>query len=89
MSWNYRVMAVPHPTKGWEEVYLTMNDVWYDDAGNPRSYGKINQAPEYRRGEVAGGETIEEVKSDLHGMLFATTLSILCAGDRWPQEYKP
>lgn len=88
-TWNYRVMAIPHPKKGWDEVSLTINDVYYNDEGEPDSYGELMEAPTYRHGEVAGGDTIEEVRGDLDNMTKACDKPILCAGDKWPQEYKP
>lgn len=89
MSWNYRVMAVPHPTKGWEQVYLTINDVYYKDDGSPDSYGDLMSPPVYQLGEIPGGDSIEEISGILDRMKDATTKPILCGGDRWPQEYKP
>ena len=90
MSWNYRVMAIPHPKDGWDgEVSLTINDVFYDEAGKPNSYGELLEPPQYRGGEVPGGDTIEEIREGLRLMALALDKPILCAGDRWPQEYKP
>lgn len=88
-TWNYRIMAVPHPQKGWEEVYLTVNDVNYYSDGKPKSYGELNAPPFFRRGSTPGGDDMGEVTKTLSMMLLATTKPILCSGDRWPQEYKP
>lgn len=90
MSWNYRVMAIPDPKEGWEgEINLTINDVFYDDDGNPNGYGQLMEPPQYRGGEVPGGATIEEIRLELQLMINALDKPILCAGDRWPQEYQP
>lgn len=89
MSYNFRVMAVPHPTKGWDEVWLTINDVGYDNDGNLANYGQLNEAPMFRRGEVPSGETIEDIRLALKLMENALAKPILCAGDKWPQEYIP
>ena len=89
MSWNYRVMAIPDPKKGWTEVTLTINDVYYNDHGAPDSYGSLMEGPVYRPGQVACGDTIEELQEDLKNMLLACDKPILCSGDRWPQEYTP
>lgn len=89
MRWNFRVMAIPHPVKGWEEVSLTINNVYYDDAGLPTSYGELMEPPSYRHGECPGGETVVELRIILDLLYLALNKPILCSGDRWPQEYKP
>jgi hypothetical protein len=89
MSWNYRVMAIPDPKLGWDgEVSLTINDVYYNDNDKPNGYGELMEAPRYRPGEVPGGATLKEIRWELRQMMKATQKPILCAGDRFPQEYK-
>jgi len=90
MSWNYRVMAVQaNPVKGWEEIYLTINDVYYDKEGRPNGYGELGEPPLYRHGETPGGDTLEELRGVLQNMTKALDKPILYGGDRWPQIYTP
>lgn len=89
MSWNYRVMAVPHPQNGWKEVHLAINDIYYDDNGMPESYGILGEPPTFRDGETVSGDTIKEIRVTLKLMAKALKKPILCGGDRWPEEYKP
>lgn len=90
MSWNYRVMRFQsNPAVHWDkeqEIYLVINDVYYDKDGTPNGYGDVGRD---RRGETVHGESIEDMRDILKRMTEALDKPILYGGDRWPQEYKP
>lgn len=90
MSWNYRVMRFQNnPTVHWdkeEEIFLVINDVYYDEAGNPTGHGDMNKD---WSGETVHGESIEDMRAILKRMADALDMPILYGGDRWPQIYTP
>lgn len=86
MSFNYRVMAIPHPNKGWQVVELMINDIYYGGDGEPRSFGAIGDG---RWGETVHGENIADLLDVLRRMREALDKPILCGGDRWPDIYTP
>lgn len=88
MSFNFRVMAVPDTIKKWDAKYVTLfiNDVFNDEDGMPNGYGVIDSS---RWGASVSGDTIDELRYVLGQMRVALEKPILCAGDRWPEEYKP
>jgi hypothetical protein len=58
MTWNYRIMRSKCPRTG--EFYYTLNEVFYHDSGEPRSYCER---------DVVMGDTKEEIISILEMML--------------------
>jgi hypothetical protein len=77
MSWNYRVLAWEQED---EEPYFEIGSVSYDKHGNPVVYSEY--------GNIAGGDTIDELQVELNQMNQALNKPILWAGDKFPEEYK-
>jgi hypothetical protein len=68
-TWNYRVFS---QTTGGEQ-FLTMREVYYDDAGKPTNYTK--------RGVGPHGEDLEEMRRSHEKMAKAFDLPVLTDAD--------
>ena len=74
MSWNYRVT---HSVEEWQgtineqvrEDFFSIREVYYDSSGGIECWTEKSIGP--------GGETLEELRDDLHLMLKAFELPIL------------
>jgi hypothetical protein len=71
MTWNYRVMKMTHGG-------LEIRSVYYDDAGNARSYGDPAFPP--------AGEDLEDLAVDMTYMTQAVSRPVLNQSDFEEQE---
>ncbi len=85
-TWNYRVLAHPHPTKGESEIYFQVHEVHYKDE-KPVSYGETPAR--------IGGDTVNEMKEVVQ-LIWDTIYivgsalpknKILWAGKRFPEHF--
>jgi hypothetical protein len=75
-NWNYRILAFESVGR----IYLQVHEVYYDKNGTPNGYlqNPIN----------IEGETLKDIKWVINRTKEATKKSIICGGDKFPQEYK-
>ena len=74
-SWNHRVLAFNYP----KEIIFQICEVYYDKDGNPNGYTE--------KGDVVGNSW-SDLEWVLKKMRECLEKPILCAGDKFPQEYK-
>lgn len=86
-TWNYRVLAHPHPTEGEKEIFFQVHEVHYENE-KPVAYGETAAR--------IGGDDIKEMKEVVQRIwdaiyIIGSTIpknKILWAGKRFPEYYE-
>lgn len=77
-TWNYRVMAVPYK----DDIQLEVRELYYTN-GVPVGYSEAEAGI-----HCDESEGIEALEATLKRIKLAFKKPILCAGSKFPQEYK-
>ena len=64
----------------WRADVLQIQEVYYDKEGTPNGYST--------NGVSVGGDTIKSITWTLNKMKECRAKPVLCAGDKFPNEYK-
>lgn len=73
--WNHRILA--HDING--EIEFRIHEVYYDKNGTPNGYTM--------KDDLVYGDSLKSITWTLNKMLKCCKKPILCAGDKFPQEY--